>query len=189
MVELPATEKIIFLLHDVEGYTHEKIAHLAWPGCKRIAVWTAPGPFADAGIDFAHVVESSICISSLSFTLHPSPRRRVFFTHIFYRLAKFQPAINFGIFSYVNFKEILKLFSRSYVYPNNNIRSTPTWASPLYRRPLSFCPDQLFLPQEFSAELPFTVFISLLSIDFNVSSSKTDLAAQPLDNPGGHRIS
>jgi RNA polymerase sigma-70 factor (ECF subfamily) len=27
-VELPATEKMIFLLHDVEGYTHEKIAHL-----------------------------------------------------------------------------------------------------------------------------------------------------------------
>ncbi|MGB8130391.1 MAG: RNA polymerase sigma factor [Candidatus Angelobacter sp.] len=28
VVELPATEKLIFLLHDVEGYTHEKIAHL-----------------------------------------------------------------------------------------------------------------------------------------------------------------
>src|SRR5579871_1042225 len=28
VVELPATEKMIFLLHDVEGYTHEKIAHL-----------------------------------------------------------------------------------------------------------------------------------------------------------------
>jgi RNA polymerase sigma-70 factor (ECF subfamily) len=28
IVELPATEKMIFLLHDVEGYTHEKIAHL-----------------------------------------------------------------------------------------------------------------------------------------------------------------
>ena len=28
VVQLPATEKIIFLLHDVEGYTHEKIAHL-----------------------------------------------------------------------------------------------------------------------------------------------------------------
>ncbi|HEY4676233.1 MAG TPA: sigma factor-like helix-turn-helix DNA-binding protein [Candidatus Angelobacter sp.] len=28
VVELPATEKMIFLLHDVEGYTHEKIAYL-----------------------------------------------------------------------------------------------------------------------------------------------------------------
>ena len=28
VVELPATEKLIFLFHDVEGYTHEKIAHL-----------------------------------------------------------------------------------------------------------------------------------------------------------------
>jgi RNA polymerase sigma-70 factor (ECF subfamily) len=28
VVELPSTEKLIFLLHDVEGYTHEKIAHL-----------------------------------------------------------------------------------------------------------------------------------------------------------------
>jgi RNA polymerase sigma-70 factor (ECF subfamily) len=28
IVELPATEKMIFLLHDVEGYAHEKIAHL-----------------------------------------------------------------------------------------------------------------------------------------------------------------
>jgi RNA polymerase sigma-70 factor, ECF subfamily len=28
IVELPATEKMIFLLHDVEGYSHEKIAHL-----------------------------------------------------------------------------------------------------------------------------------------------------------------
>jgi RNA polymerase sigma-70 factor (ECF subfamily) len=28
VVELPATEKMIFLLHDVEGYSHEKIAHL-----------------------------------------------------------------------------------------------------------------------------------------------------------------
>jgi len=28
IVELPATEKLIFLLHDVEGYTHEKIARL-----------------------------------------------------------------------------------------------------------------------------------------------------------------
>ncbi|HEV7521424.1 MAG TPA: RNA polymerase sigma factor [Candidatus Angelobacter sp.] len=28
VVELPATEKMIFLLHDVEGYTHEKIAQL-----------------------------------------------------------------------------------------------------------------------------------------------------------------
>jgi RNA polymerase sigma-70 factor, ECF subfamily len=28
VVELPATEKMIFLLHDVEGYTHEKIARL-----------------------------------------------------------------------------------------------------------------------------------------------------------------
>src|SRR6476660_5101274 len=28
VVGLPATEKMIFLLHDVEGYTHEKIAHL-----------------------------------------------------------------------------------------------------------------------------------------------------------------
>jgi RNA polymerase sigma-70 factor (ECF subfamily) len=28
VVELPATEKLIFLLHDAEGYTHEKIAHL-----------------------------------------------------------------------------------------------------------------------------------------------------------------
>ena len=28
VVQLPATEKMIFLLHDVEGYTHEKIAHL-----------------------------------------------------------------------------------------------------------------------------------------------------------------
>ena len=28
VVELPATEKMIFLFHDVEGYTHEKIAHL-----------------------------------------------------------------------------------------------------------------------------------------------------------------
>ena len=28
VVQLPATEKMIFLLHDVEGYAHEKIAHL-----------------------------------------------------------------------------------------------------------------------------------------------------------------
>src|SRR6185437_9578715 len=28
VVELPATEKMIFLLHDVEGYNHEKIARL-----------------------------------------------------------------------------------------------------------------------------------------------------------------
>ena len=28
IVQLPATEKIIFLLHDVEGYAHEKIARL-----------------------------------------------------------------------------------------------------------------------------------------------------------------
>jgi len=28
VVELPATEKMIFLLHDVEGYSHEKIARL-----------------------------------------------------------------------------------------------------------------------------------------------------------------
>jgi RNA polymerase sigma-70 factor (ECF subfamily) len=28
VVELPATEKMIFLFHDVEGYTHEKIARL-----------------------------------------------------------------------------------------------------------------------------------------------------------------
>jgi RNA polymerase sigma-70 factor (ECF subfamily) len=28
IVELPATEKLIFLLHDVEGYGHERIAHL-----------------------------------------------------------------------------------------------------------------------------------------------------------------
>ena len=28
VVQLPSTEKIIFLLHDVEGYEHEKIAHL-----------------------------------------------------------------------------------------------------------------------------------------------------------------
>jgi RNA polymerase sigma-70 factor (ECF subfamily) len=28
VVELPATERLIFLLHDVEGYAHEKIAHL-----------------------------------------------------------------------------------------------------------------------------------------------------------------
>lgn len=28
IVELPATEKLIFLLHDVEGYAHEKISHL-----------------------------------------------------------------------------------------------------------------------------------------------------------------
>lgn len=28
VVELPATEKMIFLLHDVEGYAHEKIARL-----------------------------------------------------------------------------------------------------------------------------------------------------------------
>jgi len=31
----------------------------------------------------------------------------------------------------------MKLFSLFHVYPSNNIRSTPTWASPLYRRPLS----------------------------------------------------
>lgn len=28
VVQLPATEKLIFLLHDVESYTHERIAHL-----------------------------------------------------------------------------------------------------------------------------------------------------------------
>lgn len=28
VVQLPATEKLIFLLHDVEGYDHQKIAHL-----------------------------------------------------------------------------------------------------------------------------------------------------------------
>jgi RNA polymerase sigma-70 factor, ECF subfamily len=28
IVQLPATEKLIFLLHDVEGYGHEKISHL-----------------------------------------------------------------------------------------------------------------------------------------------------------------
>lgn len=28
VVQLPATEKLIFLLHDVEGYGHERIAHL-----------------------------------------------------------------------------------------------------------------------------------------------------------------
>ena len=28
VVELPATEKLIFLFHDVEGYSHERIAHL-----------------------------------------------------------------------------------------------------------------------------------------------------------------
>jgi RNA polymerase sigma-70 factor (ECF subfamily) len=28
LVQLPSTEKMIFLLHDVEGYEHEKIAHL-----------------------------------------------------------------------------------------------------------------------------------------------------------------
>lgn len=28
IVQLPATEKMIFLLHDVEGYSHEKIARL-----------------------------------------------------------------------------------------------------------------------------------------------------------------
>ena len=28
IVELPATEKLIFLLHDVEGYAHDKVAHL-----------------------------------------------------------------------------------------------------------------------------------------------------------------
>jgi DNA-directed RNA polymerase specialized sigma24 family protein len=28
VVQLPATEKLIFLLHDVEGYTHERIARL-----------------------------------------------------------------------------------------------------------------------------------------------------------------
>jgi len=28
VVQLPATEKLIFLLHDVEGYTHEKIGRL-----------------------------------------------------------------------------------------------------------------------------------------------------------------
>jgi RNA polymerase sigma-70 factor, ECF subfamily len=28
VVQLPATEKLIFLLHDVEGYSHEKISHL-----------------------------------------------------------------------------------------------------------------------------------------------------------------
>ena len=28
VVQLPATEKLIFLLHDVEGYSHEKIGHL-----------------------------------------------------------------------------------------------------------------------------------------------------------------
>lgn len=31
--------------------------------------------------------------------------------------------------------EGLKLFRVIFVYFNNNIRSTPTWASPLYRRP------------------------------------------------------
>jgi RNA polymerase sigma-70 factor (ECF subfamily) len=28
VVQLPATEKLVFLLHDVEGYTHERIARL-----------------------------------------------------------------------------------------------------------------------------------------------------------------
>ena len=28
VVQLPATEKLIFLLHDVEGYDHQRIAHL-----------------------------------------------------------------------------------------------------------------------------------------------------------------
>lgn len=28
VVKLPATEKMIFLMHDVEGYQHERIAHL-----------------------------------------------------------------------------------------------------------------------------------------------------------------
>src|SRR5215468_11678060 len=28
VVQLPATEKLIFLMHDVEGYEHEKISHL-----------------------------------------------------------------------------------------------------------------------------------------------------------------
>ena len=28
MVQLPSTEKMIFLLHDVEGYEHEKITQL-----------------------------------------------------------------------------------------------------------------------------------------------------------------
>jgi|ERR1700694_904989 len=28
VVELPATEKMIFLMHDVEGYEHERVAHL-----------------------------------------------------------------------------------------------------------------------------------------------------------------
>lgn len=43
------------------------------------------------------------------------------------------------VFIYVNFADGLQLFWRFYVYRNNNIiRSTPTWASPLYRRPHSF---------------------------------------------------
>ncbi|HZD93637.1 MAG TPA: sigma factor-like helix-turn-helix DNA-binding protein [Candidatus Sulfotelmatobacter sp.] len=28
VVQLPATEKLVFLLHDVEGYDHQQIAHL-----------------------------------------------------------------------------------------------------------------------------------------------------------------
>jgi RNA polymerase sigma-70 factor (ECF subfamily) len=28
VVQLPATEKLVFLLHDVEGYDHRKIARL-----------------------------------------------------------------------------------------------------------------------------------------------------------------
>jgi len=31
-----------------------------------------------------------------------------------------------------------------FVYFDNNIRSTPTWASPLYRRPLSLYPGNAY---------------------------------------------
>src|SRR5262249_40088044 len=47
-------------------------------------------------------------------------------------------------FSYVKFAQSAKLSARICVYWDNNIRSTPTWASPLYRRPHSFCSDNFW---------------------------------------------
>jgi hypothetical protein len=52
---------------------------------------------------------------------------------------KERPIYEVEVFIYVNFAGITQLFRAIFVYVGNNIRSTPTWAPPLYRRPLSFC--------------------------------------------------
>ena len=134
VVQLPATEKMIFLLHDVEGYDARKNCPSAGLECAGITVWSSSGTFANAGIDFAHVVAQFVS------PLSPSPPLAL--ARGFFKI------LQMWITSLLTLGYLVMLisaeretFSHSYVYPNNNIRSTPTWASPLYRRPLSLLGD------------------------------------------------